>query len=358
MVSYGQWTQAPDYEAVGETAGVGTSVQRYGQRQYRVETLFPEDRHIVLTPEATTAVIGANETLSSEAALDETFSPNTGPLKFDVSYFTEIPPGEILPLLSVAEVRTEMYYHPLSISPWSEATNSWAPSFIEMFARGAIGWQWQSDLTEGTAKPSSVVTAILTGTQSDRAAYRTVAEGTVFQEPGVFMPAGVTTRVQVTGGMEFESDDHDTSTYMLGQDTLLAWSGPDFLHTDDLFGMSGPNTDDPDPIPVGEYDITDRLDPLGRAVVSSIELIDILNPVVLPPLPEGEPNSAGSSFGYTLIPEIQWTFRPPVFRWIYDTNTPAPPLRRKQRNDDAINGVRNRSAASSRQRSLRNRGYL
>lgn len=59
--------------------------------------------------------------------------------------------------------------------------------------------------------------------------------------------------------------------------------------------------------------------------------------------------------GYLLFYEVE--FRTAGYRFVYDIRTPAPPLRRKQRDDNAINNNRN-GAVSSKQRSLRNRGYL
>lgn len=45
--------------------------------------------------------------------------------------------------------------------------------------------------------------------------------------------------------------------------------------------------------------------------------------------------------------------------WLeYSSNTPAPPLRRKQRDDNLLNNTRVGGRISSRQNSLRNRGYL
>lgn len=215
----------------------------------------------------------------------------------------------------------------------------------------AIGWQWQADMTEtngadgnefrfAEAQAAVLEQATLKGGGFDTSS------------PDLSLTGSFSTYISAGSG-SFESD---SGPDVGSVDTIVGWDGPLLGDAVDAIAVTGdipPN----DTIIVRDEDIdlTPHLDELGRLVLFTKTTP---GPV---PFDLGGTSSGGWHIGYGFWltqTKVRWTLRPPVFRWIYATRTPAPPLRRKQRDDNAINNNRNGGHTSSRQRSLRNAGYL
>lgn len=350
MPSYGEWIQAPDYEADGG----GSSPKNYGAFQYAIAEVAPEESYHVPTDSEVRGIQSDTATWPHTVMPDDPRVPVPSLASFSshltaqVDYITEFDIGPVLKRTTLAAIYQTRI---IGWSPWSGGLRNWAPFLLGSIPEGAIGWQWQSDMSEGEGKPSDAVGCVGTFT-IDGASYEKA--GSIGAET-VPLDVGYATQVLAVPAV-FLSDTEEPGDSLF-DDAVVALDGS-ALDGPVLATMTGADDSDYDGPPrTFDLDLTPYMDDQGRVAMTQRP-----DPAVPMPLPTGwSPDDDGSTWTHqyrAVAGSVTYTFRPPVFRWIYDNLTPAPPLRRRQRDDGALSAPRRNSRASSQQRSLRNRGYL
>lgn len=338
---YGPWTQAPDFTA--QSAMLLTAAD-----DISIETVTV-DGYVTPTPGEARATILA----SAEAPYDDTFTYLGGTVWYQTNYVGG--PFDPTPQTVRSAGRN---YAVRGASAWQNGIRNWAPILLAEIPPDATGWQWQSDMSTGTAKPSDVVQVIWTPTVTD-----TSYDSTRIDHENVdpFM----------TGAFAVDGTwDSDTSPEAIGSgdDNLLTWGDLAISAAPLLNLLDGPNAT---PV-VSPSDLTPYLDDQGRIAVA-ISMIfagerpDISGSGHVPSVPYDLTADEGYiTYGFSYGTEadaLAWTFKPPVFRWIYDhpVNLPAGVPRRIYPRDDGLTGGARRvyPPSKSQQRGRRTFGdYL
>lgn len=302
MPYYGPWVQADDYSidstAVGPDPdidvpdGTVVSVTESGH-------VTPSDGQVKALQEA-----ALTATLTHPANIGP--SGNGGRMVYETNYA-----GGIFGPHST--IRTaSAFFSPRAVD--RKQVSIWAPINEFALPDGAIGWQWQSDLTEGGHKHSGVTSCTL----------------------HAYTP-------EVPGALQYGADDTVTptavvqSTYLMGLWTtggvvnsgseLTAWDGPG--GGDLVLTSAGPTNS----AAVHTIDITASLDSEGVACVYERLLYAAdagPDPVVPRDLTVDE---RGIGYGHPFFlngtggSKVAWVLRPPVFRWIFE----SPPVVPRQR---------------------------
>ncbi len=340
----GPWITEPPFE---DTNSV-TSGDRWMTAYFEVLKNYP-----LLTPEDYVAV--QNDATTASPNLPYSADPTLGSAKMAYRWTQdEVAPGD-------PDGRSEVFkarevYRALTISPYTEGVVWFSPSVAP---DNVIGVQYEDDPTVYSLPhpvPASVVSAELNGKldgifRDDRA-----VDGHLLHT--------FATDVRADLSAPFDSSVEQIE-YGFGSDSFIDHAdwGPESFGYDFAPGGDFVATYE-GPVPadyttgrdVDSLGITPFLDDKGRTVLFT----KMNNPNIPGPLAEDLVTGINGvvQYGYHLAANmtVSWVFQPPTYRFVLDG--PAPPLRRKQRDDDGVNGVRNRRAASSRQRSLRNTGYL
>jgi len=333
----GPWIQAPDYEKPGETA-LGVDLADIGYGAIERGGLGSTSGDV----QGAQATAAAGGTLITESdPLASVGGGLTGNVKTSVEF-------TIAPDLTTTE--SIVHFTPRSISPYTKGVINWAP-FLLGVPEGAVGWQWQEDLSVGGGKPSSPLGAVWYFVADEDNMGETSSGGL---EP---VAGGWTTGVFYSPGTTYTSD---TTIPGAGDiDYIDDWAGTQGF----IAGVAGPNGGVNTAV-----DITDYLDDMGRVCVGVRPVFeDTLAedgssiPGVAPQVPLDLTVESDMGYGYApaSFPEdVLWTFRPPVFRWLY--NTPqtfpvAPPQRIFPPRGDGLAGGARRlwPPPKSRQRSSR-----
>jgi len=260
-------------------------------------------------------------------------------------------------------------FEPLAASPYHQSINAWAPSIL-FPPPGAVGWEWADETPSDTAKASEVraATAIVyptkagfTWTNGSTAEAIATLGTQLLPCPGVqyasdagWVPDSSFTEqvVSWSGPFDGSAPTIDQAVAVPNADpTFKAWKTPvagDLVDIDwTLPHSEAGQAEHHDPF---AFDLAPYLDGQGRATFSTRVYLDEAE-ILVPP---------ETAYGYRAQGlSVVWTFRPPVFRWLYATPqiTSAPPLRHTQRDDNHGPSPRNRPTRS-RQAGLRNTGYL
>ena len=304
---YGPWTQAPDYEAesANDTAAPTlTPNWRYGEEDL--------GEGVEVTSAAVVDLVGfVRDSGFCDMSGDAYFvpqAPTTGAVQFSSDYTgTIFDPGPTI-------IRAGHFFAARSFSAVRGGLNNWAPFLLPDVPPDATGWQWQSDLTTGTGKPSAVIACEWT-CRYDEQGYDSSIDVT---------PVGAWTTEVFKAPATYESDVAVGPTDM---PTTWAYDAKTILFT-----IEGPGSGSL------TVDLTDELDDMGRVTIGH------RTPSFVIP-GDLDQDERGVGYGY-LLPtvgagDLVWTFRPPIFRWIYATPQihQAPPLRILQRGDAAISGA-------------------
>lgn len=320
MPHYGPWITPDQYDKNGEAFGSSFT----GSAETQTSDALNDPP---LDAEVRSVQVLANHS-ATDLAGPIGVIPGGGPMRYQTSYDNGVFP----PWATV--IRAEMDFGPAVISPFSFGVSNWAPILLEDIPENAIGWQWQSDLSEDVGKPSEVIAAQITATLTGADLDDTVTPTATREDWGVQLIAAAATYLSDTALPSVADPDE-----------FVTWDGPD---GDLVASLSGPGET------VITVEVTDYLDSLGRVTLS--RQMDFGSPMV--PL-DVSVDDHGINYGRALAyleNAVLWTFQPPTFRWILEGPGFAPPLRRKQRDDRHGNTARN--TPSSQQESNRNTGYL
>lgn len=327
MTYYGPWVQAPDYAQTGDLES-GPGIADTGEA-HSMHTGGDFKDPLATAAEVQSLQESANADVGSATVHsgDTTGFPiSAGPMQYATNYTGGVfPPWE-------THMLARWWFNLRGVSRYTDALANWAPPLLG-YPDGAIGWQWQSDLTTDTPKVSDAVACEvnlgLTGGGLDNSVDPDASIGPFKQD------FWLTTA-------EFTADE---STIPGGfyEDAITAWDG--VAAKEALLLSVEDGLEDTWVV----LDLTDHLDATGRAAFFTQMDFATYSPLVPGDLTVDE---AGVGYGYAFANYVAWTFRPPVFRWIFEGFETTPPLRHTQRDDHRNTGL------NSRQRSLRNTGYL
>lgn len=343
MTYYGPWTQADDEDRVGSTSTqpIGFPLAHWTHVEYSNAYASP-------TPIAPTGVemtgIQVDANAGSPLDLREPSGPGAGVrMNFTLDY--ENPSvGNWVNVLTA-----DWFMEPIGISPWTDGAVWWTPHESGPLPGGAIGWQWQDDMSLNGRKPATVMGAVLS-------AYRQGVGHDTSTTPDSIIASSYATQIYAMQG-EFRSDGETPpegpSSF---NDYLTDWS-PD-LAAPMAAEWTGPNVDDSDgTVPVETVDLTGLLDDQGRCVIFNRMDFASFDPVT----PGVVLENSSLTYGYRAVPladGVLWTLRPPVFRWVYGGAHQAPPLRIYPRDDKLGNSPRIFPPSKTRQARNRISGYL
>lgn len=345
MPTYGPWIQAPDFIKDGTAAGVEPATP--------TDTLVSQtySSHDPPTPGQVQELQLAAITTDPVNGLGEPIGPAGvgGRMRYEIDQL-----GTVLSPPISTVLKATIDFRPRSVSANNFGICNWAPILLGTPA-GAIGWQWQSDMAEGTVKRSDVVSCVLNVHVPSSQTIQYNADDSASVDP---QPVVGDFQVGLWAAPGSFSSTGSTDPWGVEPDLLTQWPGP-------LAGTLLAATAGPAAAQSFSVDITDLLDSEGRVCVYERNMFgDIDSGAPSPAVPRVlGADERGLAYGPPHFLDtiedsgIEWTFRPPVFRWIYETPPVAPPCRRYPRHDDLGNSPRIYPPPPTRQRSGRISGY-
>jgi hypothetical protein len=333
----GPWIQAPDYQQDGaESFPTGFDVEQYSDDNQI-------DYDIVQTPWSAGDVADAQTDIVTSAFGDYPDGAGSGFIQVTIGY--GLAGGNST--LWDRRLRVWRKLRLSVISPFTLGVGRFAPDPSE--APTAVGWEWQDGATAGDVNRSqvlgltAVVETLSTASSTDSTGGSTEVVASEF-----------VTAVRRSGGA-FRSDSETVPPNQ--SDTLTEWGGVSSLSSPLVTQIAGPiAVGAGEPNPTFTLDLTAHLDELGRVALASAIEFGSADPVQ----PANISGNGTLLYGHQLLYHPTWTFRPPVYRWLYDTpQVPpfAPPLRHHQREGRFATSNRN-SSGRTRQGGLRNTGIL
>jgi len=232
-------------------------------------------------------------------------------------------------------IAASAHFDPRAVSAYESGLRNWAPSLLGPQPEGAIGWQWQADLAEGGARASGVVSCTLNAWTPEMPdeSFQYCADDS--QGATQIVQSSFQMGLFVTPGGGFKSDSLSPGGIWTTTDALTDWPGP--LSGTLLAITNGPNAGGE----IVSVDITGHLDNEGRTCVyERVLLSGVFPPGPDPIVPRDlTTDERGIAYGHPYFlngiggSEVAWVFRPPVFRWIYESPPIVPPLRQYPRDD-------------------------
>lgn len=320
MPVYGDWIQAPDYDAEGALQNP-SGVNDKGWA-HSLHTGGSTHDPLATSAEAQSLQVSANADVNPTAytsdvgsGQDEGWPSSSGQMKYATNYVGGVfPPWE-------THMLAKWWFNLRGVSRYTYAVGNWYPGVLGT-PPGAIGWQWQDDLTTGTAKVSDAVACTanlgLTGGGLDNSVTPTAAISP-FKQDFWSTAAAFTTSEGYLPNVFYE-------------DWITSWAG--VSGAIDLLASVEAGEQ-------GNYlaiDMTNALDSNGQAAFFTKMDFDTYSPLVPADLTQ---DGSGIGYGYAFGGNtVDWTFRPPVFRWIYEGEAPIParlyPTDHKLRNNARI----------------------